>query len=193
MKKDSSHRNIIIVSPEQIRDPGYRQPVGHINFIRKLRRLLVEEMHMVVLIEHRRECLAEIRLFRPETVRVPLVMMTATAPCKMTILTSLGCVIEYVNILREDLRRENIVLQTKILNSDFQENLESVVMEEVIHEFKRFRGCLAGMHFVSVLTRSVVKSVAGSLLRSLRHDSRETCHEICLCTNHGGMQEADGE
>lgn len=66
---DLPEKGIVPVSPEQVGSENCSSFVGLMYSLSRLRRLVVEEVHIIVLSDHYRECMNRMRFFRPETMK----------------------------------------------------------------------------------------------------------------------------
>jgi len=127
-------RVVLLVSPEQVGYDDYRHIVGILWATRNLCRIVVDEVHILVLGEHYRQCMTRMRTVRPEGVGAQIVLMTATSPPSMTgrILAAVGCELQKVVILRGNLRRDNIGIVVRHLEIGDRFALCHYAFEEVI-------------------------------------------------------------
>lgn len=158
-------RGILFISPEELGNQNTLEALHVLASRRRLRRIVIDEVHLIWLSENFRGCMVAIMNLRPPgstaaLARVPLVLMSATVPLMYEQDILRGCRIDMNNlkVMRGSLRRENVAISVSLPPRSGGRGAEGCFDETLKHLGSVFRReeNREGRHIICVLTRDAV-------------------------------------
>lgn len=132
--KDVAGTLVVVVSAEHLSSAKYVAFVRQLYATNKIHAIFVDEAHLVLLWQTFRESLRNIRNFiRPESVQVPVIALTATAPPAIEKEIAFSCGLSRFKIIRQETSRCNIRYQVKDVSSRFLYRK----VDEALHSFRK--------------------------------------------------------
>ena len=144
---------IVLASPEQVKEPRYESTIYSLYRRKLLQRIVVDEAHIPILSDDYRPSMSRLVHTRPQGIWVPIVLLTATAPPLLLkdIVSSVGCNLKGMQVIRGTSRRPNLSLNVVLLRKGIF-NLMSANVGALLYSACKKGGNMKERHIVMCLT-----------------------------------------